>query len=94
MVRLSEIDLNTSHLVAAGIGAATYHLYTVYKSKETEKKAVERRQEAENFGRAVAQYIVEDMRGRGVPQSEAYAVTNELIQLLREVKDELKQRRQ
>ncbi|MHA1744067.1 MAG: hypothetical protein ACTSV6_07435 [Candidatus Heimdallarchaeota archaeon] len=89
-MKLSEIDLNASHLVAAALGAAAYHLYKVYKTKEDEKKAAERREEAERFGRSIAQYVIQDIRNRGVPQSEVYTATDELIKTLKEVKEELK----
>jgi ubiquinone biosynthesis protein UbiJ len=92
MVKLDDIaniDLNLSHAVAAGIGALVHHYYvTMYKPRKLEEK----RQDAVEFARTIAPYIAEEVRGK-VPQAEAYAATSELVQVLKEVKDVLKEYR-
>ena len=90
MVKLGDIaniDLNLSHAVAAGIGALVHHYYiTTYKPRKLE----ERKRDAVEFARTIAPYIAEEVRGK-MPGTEAYAATSELVQVLKEVKDALKE---
>lgn len=92
MVKLGDIaniDLNISHAVAAGIGALVHHYYiSTYRPRKLEEK----RQDALEFARMVAPCIAEEVKSK-VPQTEAYAATSELIQVLKEVKDVLKEYR-
>lgn len=90
---LANVDLNLSHVLVGGlcggIGALADRYYlTVYKPRKEE----ERKQDAEKLARMIAPYIAEEVKGK-VPQSEAYAVTSELVQVLKEVKDVLKEYR-
>jgi hypothetical protein len=88
MVKLSDIDLNASHAVVAVISAlAGYFGGTKYM----EMRRAEKKQEAENFGRITAQYLISELKVKGLPESEAYKATDELCKLLKEVRDELKQ---
>jgi ubiquinone biosynthesis protein UbiJ len=84
---LANVDLNFSHLIAAGVGALVHHYYiTTYKPRRLEEK----RQDALEFARTIAPYIAEEVKSK-VPQAEAYATTDELVQVLKEVKDVLKE---
>jgi hypothetical protein len=84
---LTNIDLNLSHALAAGVGALIHHYYiTIYQPR----KLAEKRQDALDFARAAAPYIAEEIKSKGLPQTEACATTNELVQVLKEVKEALK----
>jgi len=89
-MKLSDIDLNSSHVVVAILSALGGYFGG---NKYMEIKMAEKKQDAENFGRTVAQYLVTEMKGRGVQETETYKATNELTELLKEVRDELKQRK-
>jgi len=90
MVKLSDIantDINLSHVAAAGVGAFIYHYYiTAYKPRKMEEK----KQDAINFAKIAAPYIAEEVKSKDMPQSEAYATTDELLQVLKKVRDVLK----
>jgi ubiquinone biosynthesis protein UbiJ len=92
MVKVGELlntDLNLGHVIAAGIGAFIDHYYlTVYKPRKLEEK----RKDAVELARTIAPYIAEEVKTK-VPQQEAYAATSELVQVLKEVRDTLKEYR-
>lgn len=88
MVKLNEIDLNSSHAAVAVLAALAGYFGG---NKYMEIRRAERKQEAENFGRITAQYLVSELKGKGIQESEAYKATDDLTKLLKEVRDELKQ---
>jgi hypothetical protein len=86
---IANVDLNLSHVVAAGIGALVHRYYI---STYLPRKREEKRQDALEFAKAIAPCIAEEIKGK-VPVAEAYATTSELVQVLKEVKDALKEYR-
>jgi hypothetical protein len=88
MVKLNEIDLNSSHAVVAVVSALAGYFGG---NKYMEMRRVQKKEEAENFGRTTAQYLMAEMRGKGIQETETLKATTELVQLLKEVRNELKQ---
>ena len=90
MVKLTDIDLNSSHAVVAVLSALGGYFGG---NKYMEMRRAQKKEDAENFGRLTAQYLVAELKEKGLQETETYKATGELVQLLKEVRDELKQRR-
>jgi len=87
-MKLSEIDLNSSHLVVAAASAiATWYL----KDPIMQRKETEMKKNADYVGQRLGEYVVQ--RLQGFPQKEMYAALEELTKAVKEVRDELRQYR-
>jgi hypothetical protein len=90
MGKLGDVDFNTSHVIVAILSALGGYYGGNYLS---ERRKAEKRQDALDFARIAAPYIAAEIRGKGIPQTEACTATEELVQVLKEVKDVLKEYR-
>jgi hypothetical protein len=87
-MRLSDVDLNSSHLVVAAASAiATWYL----KEPLMQRKEAEMRKNADYMGQRLGEYVAQ--RLQGFPQKEMYAALEELTKAVKEVRDELRQYR-
>jgi len=89
-LKLSEVDLNVSHAIVAIISAIGGYYGGNYLK---ERRASERRQDALYLASTAAPIIAAEIKGKGITQSDACTATDEVMQLLREVRDELRKYR-